>query len=124
MSTMVYTKIMSVDGDVYFQRIAWWADQRAVQHRTGRENTGVEIGRLGSLLAFWANMKCPWFWDLVLPGVNLWEAFVGQDSEEVHRRVRALPREGRRPRALQPREEPSEWMASVSPPSAEVVGVV
>lgn len=84
----------------------------------------MEIGRLGSLMAFWANMKCTWFRDHVLPGVNLWEAFVGQDSEEVQRRVRALPREGRRPRVIQPREGLSEWMASVSPPSAEVVGAV
>ena len=117
-----------------------------MQHRTGRENTGVEIGRLGSLMAFWANMKCTWFRDHVLPGVNLWEAFVGQDSEEVQRRVRALPRERRRPRVLLPRGEKarecleslvklvtgknpmeprlSEWMSSVSPPSAEVVGAV
>ena len=63
------------------------------------------MGRLGSLLAFWTNMKCPWFRDHVLPGVNLWEVFVGQDAEEVQRRVRALPREGRRPRVLLPRGE-------------------
>lgn len=117
------------------------ADRRAVRHRTGRENTGEEMGRLGSLLAFWANLRCPWFRDHVLPGVNLWEVFVQQDPEEVQRRVLALPREGRRPRVLLPRgekarecleslvklvtgKEPleprlSEWMASVSPPSAE-----
>ena len=99
------------------------------------------MGRLGSLLAFWANLRCPWFRDHVLPGVNLWEVFVQQDPEEVQRRVLALPREGRRPRVLLPRgekarecleslvklvtgKEPleprlSEWMASVSPPSAE-----
>ena len=68
------------------------ADRRAVRHRTGRENTGEEMGRLGSLLAFWANMRCPWFRDHVLPGVNLWEVFVEQDSEEVQRRILALPR--------------------------------
>ncbi len=121
------------------------ADWRAVRHRTGRENTGEEMGRLDSLLACCANMRCPWLRDYVLPGVNLWEAFVRQDSEEVQRRVRALPREGRRPRVLLPRGEkarecleslvklvtgkdplgprPSEWMASVSPPPVEMGGI-
>ena len=80
------------------------ADWRAVRHRTGRENTGEEMGRLGSLLAFWANMNCLRFRDHVLPGVNLWEVFVGQDAEEVLRRILALPREGRRPRVLLPEE--------------------
>ena len=117
------------------------ADRRAVRHRTGRENTGEEMGRLGSLLAFWSNMRCPWFRDHVLPGVNLWEAFVGQDPKEVQRRILALPREGRRPRVVLPRGEKArkcleslvklvtgneplepqlnQWMASVGPPSVE-----
>ena len=121
------------------------ADRRAVRHRTGRENTGEEMGRLGSLLAFWANVRCPWFQSRVLPGVNLWEVFVEQDPAEVQRRILALPREGRRPRVLLPRgekaweclerlvklvagKEPleprlSEWMASVSPPPEEEGGV-
>ena len=81
----------------------------------------------------------------MLPGVNLWEVFVRQDPAEVQRRILALPREGRRPNVLLPRGEKarecleslvklvtgkdsleprlSEWMASVSPPSAEVGGV-
>jgi hypothetical protein len=121
------------------------ADRRGVRHRTGREETGGEMGRLGSLLAFWSNIRCQWFRDHVLPGVNLWEVFARQDCEEVRRRIRALPREGRRPRVLLPRgekarecleslvklvagKEPlephlSEWMTSVSPPQEEMGGV-
>jgi len=120
------------------------ADRRRVRHRTGGEDTGGEMGRLGSLLAFWSNIRSPWFRDHVLPGVNLWEVFAQQDPEEVRRRILALPREGRRPRVLLPRgekarecleslvelvagDEPleprlSEWMASVSPPPGEVDG--
>ncbi|EQD77235.1 hypothetical protein B1B_01174 [mine drainage metagenome] len=121
------------------------ADRRGVRHRTGREETGQEMGRLGSLLAFWSNMRCEWFRDQVLPGVNLWEEFARRDPEEVRRRVCALPREGRRPRVVLPRgekaracleslvklvagEEPlephlSKWMESVSPPPGEVTGI-
>lgn len=80
-------------------------DRRGVRHRTGKEDTGEEMGRLGALLAFWSNLRCPWFRDHVLPGVNLWEVFVRQDAKEVQRRIEALPREGRRPRVLVPRGE-------------------
>ena len=81
------------------------ADQRSVGHRPGKENTKREMGRLGSLLAFWANMKCPWFRDHLLPGVNSWEVFVGQVAEEVLRRIRARPRHGPRSRVFLPRGE-------------------
>jgi hypothetical protein len=81
------------------------ADRRRIRHRTGRAETGAEMGRLGSLLAFWSNVRCPWFRDHVLSGVNLWEVFVGQDAGEVRRRILAMPREGRRPRVVLPRGE-------------------
>jgi len=84
------------------------ADRRGVRHRRGQEATGEEMGHLGSLLAFWSNTQCPWFAQHVLPGVNLWEVFAGQDSEEVRRRLEALPREGRPPRVEAPRGKAGE----------------
>lgn len=122
------------------------ADRRRIRHRTGREETGEEMGRLGSLLASWSNVRCPWFRDHVLSGVNLWEVFVGQDAGEVRRRILAMPREGRRPRVVLPRGEKgrerleelvrliagegplepalSAWVTSVAPPPAQEGGWV
>ena len=73
-------------------------DRRVVRHRTGQSATGPEMGRLGALLAFWSNARCRWFVAEGLVGVNLWEEFARQDPKEVTRRLRALPREGHRPR--------------------------
>ncbi len=72
-------------------------DRTSVRHRTGQQDTGREMGLLGSLLAYWSNVRNEWFIEEVLNGVNLREVFARQDVEEVRRRLSALPREGRRP---------------------------
>ncbi|MGI0067574.1 MAG: hypothetical protein ACREB9_04010 [Thermoplasmata archaeon] len=69
----------------------------SIRHRTGQSDTGVEMGLLGTLLAYWSNVRNPWFIEQVLGGVNLREVFAKQDPEEVRRRMRELPRAGRRP---------------------------
>jgi len=69
----------------------------SVRHRTGQSDTGVEMGLLGALLAYWSNVRNPWFIEHGLTGVNLRTVFARQDPEEVRRRMDALPREGRRP---------------------------
>ena len=69
----------------------------SVRHRTGQSDTGVEMGLLGSQLAYWSNVRNRWFIEQVLEGVNLREVFARQEAEEVRRRLRELPREGRRP---------------------------
>jgi hypothetical protein len=69
----------------------------SVRHRTGQQDTGVEMGLLGSLLAYWSNVRNQWFMEQVLEGVNLRKVFAQQDAGEVRRRLEALPREGRRP---------------------------
>ncbi len=69
----------------------------SVRHRTGQSDTGVEMGLLGSLLAYWSNVRNPWFIEQGLEGVNLRVVFARQDPEEVRRRMWALPREGKRP---------------------------
>ncbi len=74
------------------------ADRRRIRHRTGGKESAEEMDAHGALLAFWNNVRCPWFVDRVLKGVNLWEEFARQDPGEVARRITALPREGRRPR--------------------------
>ena len=74
------------------------ADRRRIRHRTGGRESAREMDAHGALLAFWANVRCPWFVEHVLKGVNLWEEFARQDPEEVARRIEALPTEGRRPR--------------------------
>lgn len=48
-------------------------------------------------MAYWENLTNPWFIEQVLPGVNLREVFARQDPEEVQRRRRELPWEGKRP---------------------------
>ena len=74
------------------------ADRRRIRHRTGGKESAEEMDAYGPLLAFWSNVRCPWFVEQVLKGVNLWEEFARQDPGEVSRRIAALPREGRRPR--------------------------
>ena len=74
------------------------ADRRRIRHRTGGRESAREMDAQGMLLAFWANVRCPWFVEHVLRGVNLWEEFARQDPGEVARRLVALPKEGRRPR--------------------------
>lgn len=74
------------------------ADRRRIRQRRGQEATGEEMGQIGALLAFWSNARCRWFVEQVLPHVHLWDVFAHQDPEEVRRRLRRLPREGRRPR--------------------------
>ena len=74
------------------------ADRRRIRHRTGGRESAREMDAHGALLAFWANVRCPWFVEHVLAGVNLWEEFARQDPEEVARRIEALPAEGRRPK--------------------------
>ncbi|MGA9840313.1 MAG: hypothetical protein WBS16_07790 [Thermoplasmata archaeon] len=83
-------------------------DRRGVRHRTGQSATGPEMGRLGSLLAFWSNARCRRFVEEGLAGVNLWEAFARQDPREVRRRLHALPREGHRPKVGVPAEKRQE----------------
>ncbi len=74
------------------------ADRRRIRHRTGGKESAEGMDAHGPLLAFWSNVRCPWFIDHVLAGVNLWEEFARQDPKEVARRIKALPREARRPR--------------------------
>jgi hypothetical protein len=89
------------------------ADRRGVRHRRGQEATGEEMSRLGSLLAFWSNARCPWFVDHAVSEVNLWEEFARQDAGEVRRRLRALPTEGRRPRVEVPRRKAGERLEAL-----------
>lgn len=88
-------------------------DRRRIRHRRGQEATGEEMGRLGSLLAFWSNARCRWFVERVLGEVNLWEEFARQDPEEVRRRLHALPKEGRRPRVEVPRGKSRERLEAL-----------
>jgi hypothetical protein len=74
------------------------ADRRRIRHRTGGKESAEEMDAYGPLLAFWNNVRCPWFIKQVLPGVNLWEEFARQDPGEVACRIAALPREARLPR--------------------------
>ena len=74
------------------------ADRRRIRHRTGGKESAAEMDAHGPLLAFWSNVRCPWFVEQVVPGVNLWEEFARQDPGEVNRRRKALPKEARRPR--------------------------
>jgi hypothetical protein len=74
------------------------ADRRRIRHRTGGKESAEEMDAYGPLLAFWNNVRCPWFVEQVLPGVNVWEEFARQDPGEVARRIEALPKEARRPR--------------------------
>jgi hypothetical protein len=74
------------------------ADRRRIRHRTGGRESAEEMDAYGPLLAFWSNVRCPWFVENVLPGVNLWEEFARQDPVEVARRIEDLPTEARRPR--------------------------
>ena len=75
------------------------ADRRRIRHRrTGGRESAEEMDAHGALLAFWSNVRCPWFVEQVLSGVNLWEESARQDPGEVARRLRALPTEARRPR--------------------------
>ncbi len=74
------------------------ADRRRIRHRTGGKESAEEMDAHGALLAFWNNVRCPWFVEQVLKGVNLWDEFARQDPGEVTRRLKALPREARRPR--------------------------
>ena len=83
-------------------------DRRGVRHRTGQSATGPEMGRLGALLAFWANARCRWFVEEGLAGVNLWEAFARQDPKEIRRRLSGLPQEGRRPKVAVTAEKRQE----------------
>lgn len=73
------------------------AVRTGVRHRTGQGDTSREVERLGSLLAYWENLTNRWFGEQVLEGVNLREVWAQQNPEEVRRRIRALPWEGRRP---------------------------
>lgn len=74
------------------------ADRRRIRHRTGGRESSEEMDAHGPLLAFWGNVRCPWFVEKVFPGTNLWEEFARQDPREVTGRLKALPREARRPR--------------------------
>ncbi len=74
------------------------ADRRRIRHRTGGRESAEEMDAHGALLAFWNNVRCPWFIEQVLSGVNVWEEFARQDPGEVACRLKALPREARRPR--------------------------
>ncbi len=92
------------------------ADRRWIRHRTGGKESAEELDAHGPLLTFWSNVRCPWFVEKVLPGVNLWEDFPRQDPEGVARRLKPLPREARRPRVelRQGREkEPLEGLLKV-----------
>lgn len=73
-------------------------ERRRIRRRTGRKETGGEMGRVGALLAWSSNLRNRWFVGEVLPGVNVAEEFAQQDAAEVRRRLRELPREGRRPK--------------------------
>jgi hypothetical protein len=55
------------------------ADRRRIRHRTGGKESAEEMDAYGPLLAFWSNVRCRWFVEQVLPGVNLWEEFARQD---------------------------------------------
>lgn len=68
-----------------------------IRHRRGQADTGEEMEHLGTLLAYWENLTNPWFIEHVLTGVNLREVFARQDPEEIRRRRKALPWQGRRP---------------------------
>jgi hypothetical protein len=72
-------------------------DRTSVRHRTGQQDTGKEIGLLGSLLGYWSNVRNEWFIEHGLEGVNLRGVFAQQDAAEVRRRLSELPGEGRRP---------------------------
>ena len=74
--------------------------RQRIRRRTGPGGTGEAMGEMGSRLAFGSNARCERFVREGLAGVNPWEAFVQQDVREVHRRMAALPREGRRPRVM------------------------
>lgn len=74
------------------------ADRRRIRHRTGGRESSEEMDAHGPLLAFWGNVRCPWFVEKVFPGTSLWEEFARQDPREVTGRLKALPREARRPR--------------------------
>lgn len=74
------------------------ADRRRIRHRTGGMESAEEMDAHGPLLAFWNNVRCPWFVEQVAPGLNLWEEFARQDPGEVASRMATLPREARRPR--------------------------
>ncbi|MHB8351521.1 MAG: hypothetical protein ACYDFT_02340 [Thermoplasmata archaeon] len=74
------------------------ADRRRIRHRTGGMESAEEMDAHGPLLAFWNNVRCPWFIEQVAPGLNLWEEFARQDPKDVARRMAALPKEARRPR--------------------------
>jgi len=72
--------------------------RRRIRRRTGRKETGGEMGRVGALLAWSSNLRNWWFVEEVLPGVNVAEEFARQDAAEVRRRLQELPHEGRRPK--------------------------
>jgi hypothetical protein len=55
------------------------------------------MGRIGALLAFWANARCPFFIEHALRGVNLWDEFARQDETEVRHRTSELSWKGQRP---------------------------
>lgn len=88
-------------------------DRRGIRHRQGSGSTGEEMGRLGTLLAYWSNVRCPWFVENVLPGLNLWEEYARQDPKEVQRRMTSLPREGRRPKVDVPRKRKEGKLAEL-----------
>ena len=90
-------------------------DRRGVRHRRGSGSTGEEMGQLGTLLAYWSNVRCPWFVEKVLSGLNLWEEYSRQDPQEVQRRVLSLPREGRRPKVdVPPKKKEGELAEMVA----------
>ncbi|MDE1822476.1 MAG: hypothetical protein KGI98_16680 [Euryarchaeota archaeon] len=74
------------------------------------------MGRLGALLAMWDNTENPWLTEHAFGGVDLVAEFASQDPKEVRRRLRALPKEGRRvvlPVKKEKRERLEELVALV-----------
>ena len=83
-------------------------DRHGVIRRRGQGDTGTEMGRSGSLLAYWSNARCPFFVEHVLSGVNLWEEFAQQDVGEVRLRLSKLSTQGQRPTVAVPIGEREE----------------
>ncbi|MCL4323869.1 MAG: transposase [Candidatus Thermoplasmatota archaeon] len=80
-------------------------DRHSVIRRRGQGDSGEEMGRIGSLLAFWSNARCPFFTEQALTGVNLWDEFAKQDETEVSRRTSELSLKGQRPTVAVPERE-------------------
>jgi hypothetical protein len=88
-------------------------ERRRIRRRTGLEDTGEEMNRVGALLAMVSNQRNPWFLETVLAGVNLAEEFARQDAREVRERLRKLPEEGRRPKVRVPQGKHPKFLGEL-----------